>query len=231
MPDDTDGPYDHSPSQERIREINKGLQKLSCKSPSPHNNRLETIFLPHSGYVERKAAQQPENAVVDFVHTEKACRLLFSKYVAAKKSGVSPINALPNLLDVVSNAEAYRLSIAHQADLAVNTWNVYFKSTEPKQALSKQDVEALNGIVESQAQWRKVYLKIVEKAIALVCHYFRLSLKHDGQPNLVGFTLPLCLKTLVLGRLHGQATRIQSLNIRTHLWTSTVSPQFYQLSL
>lgn len=112
--------------------------------------------------------QEPEDTVADFTHTEKACRLLFSRFLAAQKSDKFSKDALANFLDVVSSAESYRLSIAQQAETALTVWHPYYLKEDPKQALSDKEAQELKAIVDHRDDWRIVYMKIVKKTVSLV---------------------------------------------------------------
>ncbi|KAF9449252.1 hypothetical protein P691DRAFT_774794 [Macrolepiota fuliginosa MF-IS2] len=134
------------------------------------NNHIQQLI----HYIQIKAAKEPEDAIVDFILTEKACRLLFSKLFAAQKSSNSPKNAFANFLDVLSNAESYRLSIAEQADTAL-VWHAYYSKEDPEQALTSKEAEALEETLSDRDGWRVVYMKIVRRIVALDLYYHFIS--------------------------------------------------------
>ncbi|KAF9453993.1 hypothetical protein P691DRAFT_718437 [Macrolepiota fuliginosa MF-IS2] len=146
-------------------------QSRSC---STDNNNSDERFQQLIHYVHIKAAQEPDDAIVDFVLTEKACRLLFSKLLAAQKSHDFSNNAFANFLDVLSNAESYRLSIAGQADTAL-VWHAYYSKEDPKQALTDKEAETLKEILDHRDEWRVIYMKIVRRTVALDLYYHFIS--------------------------------------------------------
>ncbi|EKM80729.1 hypothetical protein AGABI1DRAFT_105688 [Agaricus bisporus var. burnettii JB137-S8] len=144
----TPPPYDPVPPSQRNRNLDAGLQELK-------------------NYVHLKVTQDQASTPVDFETTRTAYRHLFANFVAKRKAGDFSIHAIPDLLEVIRHAESYRLRIIHQADLALNTWQIFFEKESPKQALPKSEADALGEVVNSKDNWRKVYMKVVDKLVGL----------------------------------------------------------------
>jgi len=131
---------------------------------------LDLQLIRLSAYVQDRAANENDNAIVNFPEIRQACLFLLSKIATTRKKERNsiPKHAFVNFLDVLLHAELFRLKIVEQADLALNTWHAYFTVEKPGEALSSEEARKLDAIIKSKDEWRTVYMKILQKTIALV---------------------------------------------------------------
>ena len=144
------------------------LYDLTCMPFYFLNLDLQLIRL--SAYVQDRAANENDNAIVNFPEIRQACLFLLSKIATTRKKEPNSISkhAFVDFLDVLLHAELFRLKIVEQADLALNTWHAYFTVEKPGEALSSEEARKLDAIIKSKDEWRTVYMKILQKTIALV---------------------------------------------------------------
>ncbi len=161
-----------APTPFTTNEIDDKRQQLIRKSPSQMRQFGNTTLIL-SGYVNSRVAREPEDCKADYIPTEKACRLLFSKILVGHESNNLFKNAFADFLDVLSSVESYRVLIAQEAETALH-WNKYWSGEDPKQVFPDKKVEELELIVKDQNTWRTVYMKIVKKTILLVCNTLTL---------------------------------------------------------
>jgi hypothetical protein len=144
---------------------------LHPQQPSPTTTSID--------YVHLKAVQEPASTTVDFETAKAACHYLFHNFVTTQEAGNSSTHAIPDLLEVIRYVETYRLRIIHQAELALDPWQEYYKKEDPQKSLSEEEAALIDEIARPKVNWREVYLRIVDKLVGLVCHsyfYFSISL-------------------------------------------------------
>jgi hypothetical protein len=126
------------------------------------------------GHIKQKAAQEPNDAIANFPEIKLACRLLFDNIVAIEEETRHniPKTAFANFLDALSHAESFRLKILEETDYALKNWHydpLEKKQIDQAQALSREEVELLEGISKSKDEWRKIFMKILKRTVASVC--------------------------------------------------------------
>ncbi|KAF5351715.1 hypothetical protein D9756_007523 [Leucocoprinus leucothites] len=154
------------------------MPKDTDDHPAPRkNSRNINNLYDLTRYVQTKTAKEDDDIVANFSEVEKACRFLLSKIIAREEDDPNsiPKNAFANFLDVLSHAESFRLRIIEQAELALNTWHVYYAREDPTQALSLEEAAKLETILKSKVEWRTVYMKIMKKTITLDMYYLFIS--------------------------------------------------------
>lgn len=117
-----------------------------------------------------------DDAIATFPEVKLACRFLFATVVAIEEKTPHdiPKNAFTNFLDVLSHAESFRLKILEEIDHALSIWHECIMEEIPSraQSLSREEVEQLEGISKTKVEWRKIFIKILKRTIASVCHFY-----------------------------------------------------------
>jgi hypothetical protein len=77
------------------------------------------------------------------------------------------IELIPDLLDLITMVEFYRIRLTEEASNAL-TWNEFYKNTQDALTLKVEDEDFLNHLQDTQDEMRKIFMQIVAECCLIV---------------------------------------------------------------